>query len=255
MRQLILFIFLCTSSYLSGQGLVINEFVASSDSLSGLMDDFGEYDDWVELHNNSNQSIDLNNYYFSDDIAEPDKWQFPSGVSIAANGYLVIWTDSDDEQGDLHTSFKLSKGGEQLVLSDDNMMVLDSLTFGEQETNVSMARIPNGTGDFTPRVPTFNQNNETSNINNLLVREDFDLYPNPANDFIQIDFSETSNLNNQEATIHILDATGKQVYLNTITELRQGLVINIDINTLASGIHFINIQTDREAFLRKIIVD
>ena len=39
-----------------GRGLIINEFLASNDFC--CTDEQGDYDDWVELYNDSNSSID-----------------------------------------------------------------------------------------------------------------------------------------------------------------------------------------------------
>ena len=49
--------------------LVINELMASNDA--AIADDAGEYDDWIELYNNSNQSIDLSGYFLSDESETP----------------------------------------------------------------------------------------------------------------------------------------------------------------------------------------
>ena len=98
-------------SILDFNDVVINEFMASNDSTSLITDEFGETDDWVEIHNRSSNTIDLSGYGFSDDYSLLYKWTFPSGILIPANGYLIVWTDDDDEQGALHTNFKLNITG------------------------------------------------------------------------------------------------------------------------------------------------
>ena len=40
------------------------------------------------------------------------------------------------------------------------MNIVDGFTFGEQETDMGYARVPNGTGDFTIQYPTFSSNND-----------------------------------------------------------------------------------------------
>ncbi len=245
----------CT--FLGAQGLVINEIVASNDSTSMIADDFGDYDDWVELYNNSNETIDMSGYYFSDDASEPDKWRFPNGISIPGDGYLIVWTDSDNGQGDLHTSFKLAKSGEHLVLSDSFLVVVDSLTFGEQETNVSFARIPNGTGNFTPRAPSFNQNNENTGVfvQALNVRKDFELAPNPAQSSIQLDFTKTEDFHNSSnALIEISDISGKLLLRQSIDALSNNALITLDINSLNIGLHILKVYTESDIFLKKFIV-
>ena len=129
--------------------LVINELMASN---STLLDPQGEADDWIELKNTADTAIDLSGMYLSDDRAEPLKWQFPADTTIAAGGYLLIWADNDDgDSPGLHTNFKLSAGGESVVLSDidarDNA-VIDAVDFPAQTTDVSYGRAPEGTGAF-----------------------------------------------------------------------------------------------------------
>ncbi|GIS21675.1 MAG: hypothetical protein CM15mP122_1810 [Bacteroidota bacterium] len=145
-----------------GMGLIINEFLASNDTL--LCDPSGDYDDWVELYNDSNEAIDLGGMYFTDTIGDDDPYQIPdtdpSLTTVQPKGYILIWCDDDQEQGPLHVSNKLSKGGESIVLiSQDNQTIIDSLSFTEQTTDVSMGRDPNNVNEFiffenpTPGLP------------------------------------------------------------------------------------------------------
>lgn len=112
--------------------LVINELMA--DNSRTLADPQGEFDDWIELHNRSAQTVDLSGSYLSDNPDNPRKWQFPQGTSIPAGGFLLVWADEDgqDTPG-LHASFRLSKEGETILLvdTDTNLnALLDSVTFG-----------------------------------------------------------------------------------------------------------------------------
>jgi spore coat protein CotH len=158
MKKLIICISLSISALvLLGQTVVINEFMASNDTTAE--DEYGEFNDWVELYNNSAETVSLNGWYLSDDSSEPDKWSFPD-LSISAYSYLIIWTDSDDEQGDNHANFKLSASGEEVVISDTNLNTIDEVIYGVQESDISYGRIPNGIGSFATMNPTFNAENE-----------------------------------------------------------------------------------------------
>ena len=234
-------VFLCFSWSVFGQDIVINEFMASNDSLSGIVDEFGETDDWVELHNRTNNTVDISGYGFSDDYSLLYKWVFPSGILIPPNGYLIVWTDSDDEQGVLHTNFKLSASGERIMLANTTGVVLDSISYFQQETNVSMARFPNGTGPFIQQAPTFNANNGGVSIhevskNNLVV------YPTVANSEIFIDNNEESNLNCQ-LIIYTLD--GKK--LSEINEVMTPFsTTNYNVEHLNSGSYLMSISPKNE---------
>lgn len=139
--------------------LVINEFMADNETTATDQDE--EYEDWIELYNNSDTEIDLEGYYLTDDSDDITQWTFPA-VTIAANGYLIIWADNDEDQDGLHTNFKLSASGETLILASPDETIVDQIEFDEQEADVSMARDPNGTGDFTAMSPTFEASNSPS---------------------------------------------------------------------------------------------
>ena len=135
---------------MTGPSVVINELMADNDNI--IADPQGDYDDWLELHNLTDSPVMLTGMYLSDKEDEPTKWQFPENTEIPANGYLIVWLDEDlDDSEGLHADFKLSKGGEAVLLVDTDAngnQVLDSITFGEQETDVAFGRLPDGTGEF-----------------------------------------------------------------------------------------------------------
>ena len=135
---------------MTGPSVVINELMADNDNI--LTDPQGDYDDWLELHNLTDNIVILTGMYLSDKEDEPTKWAFPENTEIPANGYLIVWLDEDvDDPEGLHADFKLSKGGEAVLLVDtdaNDNAVLDSIIFQEQETDVAFGRLPNGTGDF-----------------------------------------------------------------------------------------------------------
>lgn len=89
-----------------------------------------EYSDWIELKNTSNQPVNLSGWHLSDDIDEPTKFSLPAGAFIPANGYLLVLADDQDEfngEGDfIHTSFRLSANGDDLVLANPSGTVVDS---------------------------------------------------------------------------------------------------------------------------------
>jgi len=132
--------------------VVINELMATN--TKSLSDPQKEYDDWIELHNLSESQIDLSGMYLSDRKKHPKKWTIPENTTIPAGGYLILWADEDveDEPG-LHINFKLSNGGEFIILSDRDERgnrVLDSIEFGKQRKDTPIGRFPDGSGDFRP---------------------------------------------------------------------------------------------------------
>ncbi|TAL67086.1 MAG: PKD domain-containing protein [Bacteroidetes bacterium] len=172
--------------------VVINEVMAANKT--AIADPQGGFADWVELYNTSAVAVDLGGKYLSDDINEPKKWRFPTGVSISGNGYLLIWCDGDtlDTPG-LHASFKLSRDGEGAFLYDSDLngnKLLDSVTFGAQLDDVSWGRYPNGTGAF--RFMTY----FTPNSKNMLGPEplvaSFSAEPIIGRNPLEVNFADSS---------------------------------------------------------------
>lgn len=123
------------------QFLFINEFMADNDTT--IPDEFGDYDDWVELYNSSGEVINLAGMYMTDDLTSPATWQFPD-TSITAGGFLLLWADDEPEEGPLHMTLKLSKDGEEIGLYDSDLTPIDEVVFGPQTTDVSYGRLPDG---------------------------------------------------------------------------------------------------------------
>jgi len=132
--------------------LCINEFLASNDTANE--DEFGGFDDWFELFNGTEAAIDIGGMYVSDDLSDLTKWQIPDTdanlTTVQPGEFLLLWADSETDQGVLHVDFKLSSGGEDLVITDlDGVTIVDSYTFGGQTTDVSVGHLPDGTDTWT----------------------------------------------------------------------------------------------------------
>jgi hypothetical protein len=135
----------------------INEFMASNSETASDQD--GEYDDWIELYNNSDAIVYLSGYYLTDNHNKFEKWEFPSDTKIAAKGYLIVWADNDVTQTGLHTNFNLSVDGEEVLLITPKLKIADYVIYGSQSLKLSYSRIPNGTGTFSWQEPTYNREN------------------------------------------------------------------------------------------------
>ncbi len=107
--------------------LVINEFSASNKTTT--YDQFGNAEDWIELYNPTNTTVNLNGWYLSDDVAEPTKWAFPA-VSLAPGKHLLVFASDKNitSGGYLHTSFKLTQTkNEWVVLANPSGTIVDQV--------------------------------------------------------------------------------------------------------------------------------
>lgn len=129
-------------------GLYINEFMASN--ATTICDSFGSYSDWIELYNSTDTDMDISGFGISDNLSQPMKYRFPDGTTIAAKGYLVVFCSGNEgmQNGELHAPFGLRSYGEDVVIANRAGRIIDSYSFKNQETDVSMARIPDGAGEL-----------------------------------------------------------------------------------------------------------
>jgi hypothetical protein len=102
MRYLLLnLVFLFLSFQLFSQ-VLINEF--SSSNLSGITDEDGDRNDWIELYNHSASEINLDGYHLSDDASYLKKWTFPA-IPLKSYSYLLIFA-SDKNRITLPINFQ-----------------------------------------------------------------------------------------------------------------------------------------------------
>ncbi|MBL9138252.1 MAG: lamin tail domain-containing protein [Verrucomicrobiales bacterium] len=157
--------------------VVINEWMAAN--TSAVMDPAdGDFEDWFELYNPGNQTVDLTGCTLSDQLANPRKYVIPSGTAIGPRGFLLVWADEESSQtqpgGPLHANFKLSQSGESILLSGPDGQIIDHRSFVNQVENSSTGRWPDGAtvatnylGRATPGSANAAPNGETPEVHLL----------------------------------------------------------------------------------------
>lgn len=211
--------------------VVINEFLAVNQT--GQTDGNGKNEDWIELYNTTGSALNLSGLYLSDSYLTPQKYTFPANTIIPANGFLTLWADEDNgSNGEIHCNFKLSASGEQLMLSK-NTAVLDSITFGAQNADISVGRCPDGTGSFaTINIPTFNSSNCAVGISELNKAYGISVYPNPASDEVDVATDAPESL-----VLTIINTLGDVVYREKFYRRTR-----INTSTFKAGIYYVDIN-------------
>ena len=152
------------------QGVVINE-VCAKNTVYPAED--GNFYDWIELYNGSTASVDLSGCGLSDKESDPFRYTFPTNTVIGAGQRLIVFCDSliPDDAGQYRAHFGMSTSGETLTLTSADGKLLDTITFGQMETNVSYGRITDGSEEFGYLEMTPMQANEQKNVINVDVPE------------------------------------------------------------------------------------
>ena len=169
----------------SAQGvssLVLTEFMASNSKT--LADGTGEYSDWIEIYNPTASSVSLSGCYMSDDSEKLTKWPFPSTAVVPASGYLVVFASGNatgstpyiDSKGYIHTSYKLSADGEDLLLvnTDGATIISSYVAFALQGADVSYGLGSNSIIGFL-RSPTPGAANGAATTNGWVADTQFDI--------------------------------------------------------------------------------
>jgi len=157
--------FLLLLNFNSGfsQSIVINEFM--SDNENALEDDDGEFSDWIELYNTGANAVNLDGYYLTDDKEDLEKWEFPN-VEIGPNQFLTLFASGKDKQNGtfIHTNFKISNDGENLVLTNTTGAIIDEIESVELYEDKSFGRLPDGSSNMTIlHLPSPGSSNNDSN--------------------------------------------------------------------------------------------
>lgn len=122
--------------------LRINEVMSANDGAN--VDEVGQTDDWIELRNDSTQSIWLDDFLIGD--KQGATFVLPHR-ELEPGQRVVLWADDDESQGALHLPFKLSASGDELFVSDVNGRPSDHLVIPALADNDSYARIPESNPD------------------------------------------------------------------------------------------------------------
>jgi hypothetical protein len=126
----------------------INEILPVNQS--GLADNFGEREPWVELYNASAQNVSLNGWFLTDNYTNLTRWPFPAGANIGPGQFLLVWLDDEPAESTaaaLHTSFRASPTNGALGLvfpANAQPTLLDYVNYGSPPPDRSLGYYPDG---------------------------------------------------------------------------------------------------------------
>ena len=127
--------------------ILINEVLSANVNGTGLLDEDGELEDWIEIWNRGSTPINLQDWSLSDDEEIPGLWTFPNRT-IAPGAYLLVFASAKDRKPtgtnqNLHTNFRLAISGEHLGLyspGSPRQLISGFSPFPEQRNDISFGR-------------------------------------------------------------------------------------------------------------------
>ncbi|MFB6317665.1 lamin tail domain-containing protein [Saccharicrinis sp. FJH54] len=224
--------------------IIINEVQSSNNST--IQDNYGEYEDWIELFNSNDFEVDIAGLILKDNV---DTWQIPSGdpITIMQPGtYFLLWADDEEVQGKFHTNFKLSaSNGEYLGLyKSDGTTVIDSVTLPPLSADVSYGKCDTEWIIFnTPSPASENYCSGTALKGNGMDKDFFrtnisgNLLHIVINDFVSV-------------------PVNVKIYaLNGVVLFRESFYSNygeVELSKFKSGIYLLNVETEKNSGTIKI---
>ena len=193
---------------IAGENLFINEIMAKN--LTTITDNFGEYEDWIEIYNPNDYPVNMSGYYMSDNPEVRNRWvipsSFPDSVTIPAQSWMLYYCDGDNNQGVLHANFSLSNGGEYAGLfSPDGFSLIDEVQWEFIGADTSYGRQYDGDANwiqFLVSTPDASNGTNPNGIDFLKITE-IQLYPNPAIHEIYL---------NEKNNVRVYNQQGKLIY-------------------------------------------
>jgi hypothetical protein len=87
-------------------------------------------------------------------------------------------------------------------------------------------------------------------LDNRLASDNVNVYPNPAAEYVTIDFANTYS---GDISIEITNVGGQVIYNHEIRKHGQFMNLSIDISDLRQGVYFINFTTDDHCLVKSIV--
>jgi hypothetical protein len=226
--------------------VTINEIMADNSTavLNGL-----DRPDYVELRNNTAAAVDLSGWFLTDDEQQPTRYAFPAGTTIAANGYLVVWCDTNNASPGLHSGFGLSRRGQRVILLQGNI-IRDAIAFGPQPVNTAIGRFSDGVGSWTMvnaspgetnTARTFSTNTSTLKINEWMA------LPASGSDWFEIYNSGAAPVALAGLWLSDDPAVPKTTQIPALSFVAAGGCVRFDADGTTSGFSSVNFRLSTAA--------
>ena len=125
-------------------GPVINELLAKNDSIP-VPAAGGASSDFIEIYNGGDSSLDLSGWSLSlvESAGSTETYPFPDGETVRSGDRITI-VFSNNIRDNFHTGFTLPRESATVSLVSDSGEAIDSITYPDQEADVSYARYTDG---------------------------------------------------------------------------------------------------------------
>lgn len=232
--------------------VVLNEICSSSDSLSGLADDYGSYPDWIELYNYGKDTVDLAGYEIcllkSNAKKKISTLPFGSESTIINPGeHKVLWAKGDSLYGSLYLNFKIDMNDKPSICLVKDGSELDCVNVVKHATNESYGRSKDNDSEWkifsycnnkvtsTPGVTNGSVDCSLDDVDDYVtVGNQLYAYPNPTSDVLIVTALQPM------LSLNVYDLTGRLIKNLDPNDVR----CELDLSNCNVGIYYLYAQTN-----------
>lgn len=199
-----------------------------------------------------NEPIITNTYSNKIDIVTPHSQLYEIAYTPKPNVYRIKSKGNDDGSGIRHKRIYASiNGGDYFPLLTTNEDVL-YIELEPDSTYYFFSQAVDSVGNLEPVKTNYEISTLNVGIHNSdAVFDDFNLFPNPAKDFVDLEF----NLEKENTVqISIYDLTGKLVLFKNIGFVDSGHNERLDISELPAGNYFIRAKFSNTSIIKKLTI-
>ena len=215
-------------------------------------DDF----EFIEIKNNSSSVVDLKGIYFG---GLGFTYQFENGATVSGGGSIFLSNKSEsflqrygfDSFGEF--SRNLSNDSEDLVLRDAYGNIIDQVKYKDvlpwpedADGNGAFLKLVSLDSDNSLASSWIAQNDTAENlsVNAFQYGNFISVAPNPVSDKLKI-----NSANGKISTIQLWSVNGKLFDTYNLNNQQ----FELDMSNFENGLYLLQIQTDSESFVKKII--
>jgi len=249
--------------------LYINELMPSNSTI--ITDEYGEYEDWIEIYNPNAFPVNLAGYFMTDNhygdgspLTQISSAQ-PDSTTVPAHGFKLFWFDEDMDQGVLHINTKLGTSGDAVYLvAPDMLTVVDNVIYTSATglgADLSFGSYPDGTDNWflfgganphpvTPGFENYPISNEDEHTPALIPT--MSVYPNPTRGNLHIEIKNSA----APSLVKIYNLKGQLVREMTILPGTKTIWDGKDKsgNALGSGIYFCKMKSGSYKQTEKLVI-
>ncbi|MBN2507855.1 MAG: lamin tail domain-containing protein [Verrucomicrobia bacterium] len=89
------------------------------DNVTGLLDNTGDRDPWVELYNAGPLAVSLDGWHLADNVTHLTQWAFPAGATLQPGEFRLVWLDGEPGESTAdawHAGFRVAPSIGSLAL-------------------------------------------------------------------------------------------------------------------------------------------